>query len=124
MKEPIYKSLTFWTLAVGLVLFVVTFYAPTFPLSAENVLGLVLFVLGLVGVYPQIVKGAAPMVHKQSAGDIVHSLAFWQLVAGFVVFVITYFAPTFPFGNDVVLGVILFVLSFFGVQPELRARLK
>lgn len=49
----IYKSLTFWTLLVGLVLFVVTFYAPTFPLTAQNVLALVLFVLGLIGVYLQ-----------------------------------------------------------------------
>lgn len=117
MKDPIYKSLMFWTLLVGLLMFVITFYAKNFPLSAENVLALVLFVLGLIGVVPQARAKALP-------GDIVHSLAFWQLVAGFVAFVITYFAPTFPFGQDVILGVIVFVLSFFGVKPELRARLK
>lgn len=117
MKDPIYKSLTFWTLLVGLLMFVITFFAPTFPLSAANVLALVLFVLGLIGVTPQLQAKAMPT-------DILHSLAFWQLVAGFVVFVITYFAPTFPFGNDVVLGVFLFVLSFFGIKPELRARSK
>lgn len=117
MKDPIYKSLTFWTLLVGLLMFVVTFYAPTFPLSAASVLALVVFVLGLIGVYPQARAKALPT-------DIVHSLAFWQLVAGFVVFVITYFAPTFPFGQDVVVGVIVFVLSFFGIKPELRARAK
>lgn len=115
----IFKSLTFWTLLVGLGMFIATFYAPTFPLSAANVLALVLFVLGLFGVAPTFrVKGFRAAL----SGGIANSLAFWQLVAGFIAFVITFFAPTFPFGSDVIVGVIVFVLSFFGIKPELKAR--
>jgi len=119
MKAPIFKSLTFWTLLVGLVACVVRFYQPEFPLSEVNILALVLFALGLIGVTPTFkltgFRGAL-------TGGIVNVLAFWQLVAGFVIFVITYFAPTFPFTTETILGVILFVLSFFGIKPELRAK--
>ncbi len=119
-NPPIYKSLTFWTLLVGLAAFVLTFYLPAFPLSEANILALVLFVLGLIGVVPTFraygFRGAL------AGGGIVNVLAFWQLIAGFVIFVITYFAPTFPFSTETVLGVILFVLSYFNIKPELRNR--
>lgn len=119
VNPPIYKSLTFWTLLIGLVMFVVTFYVPAFPLSAGSVSALVLFVLGLIGIYPTI---KAQGLRGALAGGVVNVLAFWQLVAGFILFVITYFAPNFPFDNSTILGVILFVLSYFGIKPELHAR--
>lgn len=119
VNPPIYKSLTFWTLLIGLVMFVVTFYVPAFPLSAGSVSALVLFVLGLIGIYPTI---KAQGLRGALAGWVVNVLAFWQLVAGFILFVITYFAPNFPFDNSTILGVILFVLSYFGIKPELHAR--
>jgi hypothetical protein len=119
MKAPIFKSLMFWTLLVGLIAFVVKFYQPEFPLSEANILALVLFGLGLVGVIPTF---RAYGFRSAFATGIVNVLAFWQLVAGFVIFVITYFAPTFPFTTETILGVILFVLSFFGIMPELRAK--
>lgn len=119
MQAPIWKSLNFWTLAVGLIAFVIRFYQPGFPLSEVNILALVLFALGLIGVVPAFrVKG----FRAAMAGGIAASLAFWQLVAGFVIFVITYFAPSFPFTTETLLGVILFVLSFFGIKPELQAK--
>lgn len=121
MNPPIYKSLNFWTLLVGVVMFVMTFYVPNFPLSQQNVLALVLFVLGLIGVFPTFMalgfRGAL-------AGGIVNVLAFWQLVAGFVWFVISYFAPAFPFTVETILGVILFILQIFQIKPELLARAK
>lgn len=119
VNPPIYKSLTFWTLLVGLVMFVVTFYVPAFPLSVASVSALVLFVLGLIGVYPTL---KARGLRSALAGGIVNVLAFWQLVAGFILFVVTFFAPTFPFDNTTILSVILFILSIFGIKPELRAR--
>ncbi len=110
------KSLTFWTLLAGLAAFVLRWYFPTFPLDQFTILALILFFLGLFGVVPQLrMQGAL-------TGSIVNSLAFWQLVAGFVAFVIHFFAPTFPFGEAVILAFFLFVLGFFGVHPELRAR--
>lgn len=119
MKLPIFKSLNFWTLLAGLTAFVVMFYQPDFPLSKANILSLMLFVLGLVGIVPTIrVKG----LRAAMAGGIVNVLAFWQLVAGFVIFVITYYAPAFPFTTETLLGVILFVLSFFQIKPQLQAQ--
>jgi hypothetical protein len=119
MKAPIFKSLTFWTLLVGLIAFVISFYQPAFPLSEVHILALVLFALGLFGITPTFrLAGFRGALN----GGIVHSLAFWQLVAGFLIFVITYFAPTFPFTTETILGVILFVLAFFGIKPELQAK--
>lgn len=119
MNPPIYKSLIFWTLLAGLAAFVARFYYPQFPFSEANILALVLFALGLIGVVPTL---QAHGLRGALAGGIVNVLAFWQLVAGLLIFVITYFAPTFPFSTETVLGVILFVLSFFGIRPELRMR--
>lgn len=119
MQTPIFKSLKFWTLLVGLIAFAINFYQPGFPLSKANILALVLFALGLIGVVPAFgVKGFRAAL----AGGIVSVLAFWQLVAGFVIFVITYFAPAFPFTTETLLGVILFVLSFFQIKPDLQAQ--
>ena len=117
--KNIFKSLTFWTLLVGLVMFALTYYVPTFPLSNQNVLALVLFVLGLIGVVPTF---RAHGIRQAFAGGIVNVLAFWQLVAGFVWFCISFFAPTFPIDTAGVLGVILFILAQAGIHPELRAR--
>lgn len=112
----IFNSLTFWTLLVGLLGFVVRFYFPQFPLDDVSILALVLFVLGLIGVVPSVrAKGAL-------TSSIVNSLAFWQLVAGFLVFVIHFFAPSFPFGVENVLAVFLFILGYFNIHPELRSR--
>jgi hypothetical protein len=113
----IYNSLTFWTLLVGLIGFAIRFYYAAFPLDNVSILALVLFALGLIGVVPAVrARGALE-------GDIIHSLAFWQLVAGFLVFVVHFFAPALPIDNVIILGIIMYVLSWFGVKPELKARL-
>jgi len=115
----IFQSLTFWTLLVGLVAFALRWYFPTFPLDEVSILSLVLFCLGLIGITPAFrARGARALVSP----PIINSLAFWQLVAGFVAFVIHFFAPTFPFTIETILGVILFVLGYVGITPELRAR--
>jgi NADH:ubiquinone oxidoreductase subunit K len=112
----IFKSLTFWTLIAGLAAFVARWYFPAFPFDAVTILAAILFVLGLIGVVPQLraVRALTPPV--------VNSLAFWQLVAGVVVFILHFFAPSFPFDSAAILAFVLFVLGFFGVHPELRAR--
>jgi len=115
----IYKSLTFWTLVAGLLAFVAKYFFPAFPLDTAGILALILFVLGLIGVVPAVralgFRGAV-------AGGIVNSLAFWQLVAGLLFFVVRFLAPDFPLDQGVILGVILFILGWFGIKPELRAR--
>ena len=112
----IWKSLTFWTLVAGLLAFVARFFYPAFPLDAVQILAAIMFVLGLIGVMPQF------RATRTLTGSIVHSLAFWQLVAGLLVFVVRFFAPTFPFDQTVIVGFIIFILSFFGIYPELRIR--
>ena len=112
----IYKSLTFWTLLVGVAGFAIRFYAPAFPLDDVSILALVLFALGLIGVTPTFrAKGAFSV-------GIVNSLAFWQLVAGFLVFVVHFFAPELPIDEPILLGLIMYALSLFGIKPELKAR--
>lgn len=119
----IYQSLAFWTLVVGVVAFVIRFFAPTFPFDETQILAAVLFVLGLVGVVPTAraaaqVRGALAV----APSDILKSLPFWTLVAGLVAFVLHYFFPTFPFEQSAILAFVIFILGFFQITPELRAR--
>jgi len=110
------NSLTFWTLIVGVIAFALRWYFPTFPFDEVTILSGVLFLLGLIGVVPQLrARGAL-------TSSIVNSLAFWQLIAGLAAFVIHFFAPAFPFDQVAILAFIIFVLGWFGVHPELRAR--
>lgn len=115
----IFQSLTFWTLLVGVIAFVTRWYFPTFPLDEITILSLVLFFLGLIGITPTLRAYGARAL---TSPPVINSLAFWQLVAGLVSFVIHFFAPDFPVGVEVILGVILFVLGYVGITPELRAR--
>jgi len=117
---PIYQSLQFWTLVAGLLAFVGKFYFPELPLDAVSILALLLFVLGLVGVTPQV--RARGIRASLSTTTIYNSLSFWQLVAGLVFFVLRYFAPSLPLDEPTILAVILFILAALGVVPELRAR--
>jgi uncharacterized membrane protein YqjE len=48
------NSMAFWTLLVGLVVFVVKFFWPAFPLSESFIMTVVLFVLGLFGIVPAL----------------------------------------------------------------------
>lgn len=115
----ILDSLPFWQLLVGLVTFVLDFYFPNFPIGYQPLLAIFLFVLGLFKIVPTIIQRG---VMGSVSDGIVQVLAFWQLVAGLIWFVITYYAPTFPFSTETILGVILFVLQWFQIKPELRAR--
>ena len=112
----IHKSLTFWTLVAGLVAFILRYYFHTFPFDEVSILAAILFALGLIGVVPQLrAQGAL-------TSNIVNSLAFWQLLAGLVAFVLHFFAPSFPFDQAGILAFILFVLGWFNIRPELRLR--
>ena len=51
---------------------------------------------------------------------IIKSLKFWTLVAGFLAFVIGFYSPNFPFDEVAILSAILFLLSLFGIVPEVR----
>jgi hypothetical protein len=48
------KSKAFWEMVAGLVAFVILFYFPTFPLDANGILGILLFILALFGITPEL----------------------------------------------------------------------
>jgi len=50
------------------------------------------------------------------------SLRFWTLLVGLVLFAIQAYVPSFPFGEDTILQLVVFVLGLLGIQPELKAR--
>lgn len=107
------NQLQFWTLLVGVVAFVLRYFLPGFPLDETQILAVVLFVLGLLGVTPQFRVGFI-------GGNILKSKAFWTMIAGLIGFIIHFYAPDFPFDEAVILSVIVFVLNAIGINPELR----
>lgn len=114
----VYK-LQFWTLVVALVAYVAKYFFPALPLTDADILAGVLFLIGLIGVYPTV-RATVSAVHGITASDIFKSKAFWILVAGLVGFVVRFYAPNFPYTDAVVLSVIIFVLNQLGVNPELQ----
>lgn len=116
----IFKSLTFWSLVAGIVAFTVKFFSPEFPFDEAQILAFTLFLLGLGGIYPTVALRGFTVVPV--VNGLFSKKEFWVMVAGLVSFVVLYFHPTFPFGTTEILAAILFILGFFGVNPELRAR--
>lgn len=115
----ILKSMTFWVLAVGVAFYAIRFYFPAFPLTEAQILSLVLFLLGLIGVYPTLRDlGVRGLVTP----PILNSLAFLELVAGLVAFVLNTVSPDAPISRELILGVFLAILALFQIHPELRAR--
>jgi len=112
------NSLAFWVLVAGLVAFVVKFFVPAFPFDAEQILAMLLFVLGLLGFYPQ--ARLAFTSNMLTVVDLFKSLAFWVMVVGIVEFVVHYYWPDFPLDQANLLALVLFVLYQFGIVPELR----
>jgi len=53
---------------------------------------------------------------------LVKSLKFWSLVVAVVLFVIQAYVPAFPFSEEAILKLLVFVLGLLGIQPELKAR--
>ena len=108
------NTLQFWTLVAGLVAFVARFFYPAFPFDEQQILAALLFVLGLIGIVPQIrMRSAVPF-------NLLKSLAFWVLVVGLVEFVVHYYLPDFPLGQANLLALVVFVLNQLGINPELR----
>lgn len=61
------KSLKFWVLVVGLLVYIASLYVPGFPLSEEIVLRVVLFVLGLFHIQPEIIAQYKATFVRRSA---------------------------------------------------------
>ena len=113
----LFKSLAFWTIVAGAIVGVAKLLNPAFPIDAVTLLSAILFVLSIVGIVPTARRAAVP-------SDIFKSLAFWQLVVALVGFTLRFISPTLPVEvtDTVLLSLIVFVLGFFGINPELRVR--
>lgn len=109
------KSLTFWTLVAGLVAYVVKYFVPTMPIDATAILTAILFLLSLFGITPTFRLMTAWT-------DIFHKKEFWLAVVALAGFVIHYVSPTFPFENDVLFILVVYILGLFGITPELKLR--
>jgi uncharacterized membrane protein YdcZ (DUF606 family) len=127
-NDMIFKSLTFWTLVAGLLAFLGKFIVPTFPLTADQILALIVSALGLVNVVPDLRVGVmvARVTSDNSTVDVLmrllRSKPFWTLVAGLIGFVVRYYFPTFPLDDLTILGLIVFALGMFNITPELATR--
>ena len=51
---------------------------------------------------------------------LVKSLKFWALVVSLILFILQAYVPGFPFGEDVVLKFVLFILGLLHIEPEIR----
>jgi hypothetical protein len=120
----LFKSLTFWGLVVGIVAFLVRFFVPEFPFDEGAILAFTLFLLGLAGVYPtvQTALSVRGLGFSMAWSDVFLIREFWVLLVGLISFVIFYFFPHFPFGSEELLGLVLFILALFQINPELKER--
>jgi len=48
------NSLAFWELVAGLLAFAVHYFAPQFPFEAGSILALITFILGSIGITPEL----------------------------------------------------------------------
>jgi len=110
----IHKSAAFWTLVAGLVAYLAKFFYQDFPLDQSMILSGILFLLGLIGIYPQVRFGLLRPTFK----DLLSSLPFLSLVAGISDFVLHFYFPTWPFSDAVVLALFVFALGFFHIIPS------
>lgn len=110
-------KLQLWILIVGLVSYVARFFYPDFPLDEQQLLAGVLFLLGLIGVYPSVRAAINPAVQYTWA-DLFKSLVFWELVAGIIGFVLRELRPDFPYNNAVILAVIVYLLRLVDINPQ------
>jgi len=53
---------------------------------------------------------------------VLKSKVFWTLLAGLIFYVVKLYVPTFPLDETQILGIFVFILACFGVNPELRSR--
>jgi hypothetical protein len=109
-----FNSLQFWVLIAGLLAFIAKYNFPGLPISEAMILSAVLFLLGLIGVYPTALA-------RRSLGvpAIFKSLAFWVMVSGLGAFVLSFYVPDFPFDQAAILALILFILRQFGIDPAI-----
>lgn len=111
------------TIVAGLILAALKAVYPTIPLTEEQIVMVVTFLLGLFGVVVQVRNRAKVRQLDPNGGNVIlTSKAFWVMVAGLISFVVMAYFPDFPMANFDIAALLLWVLAQFGINPQLRAQ--
>ncbi len=111
------------TIIAGLVLAALKAFFPTIPLSEEQIVLLITFLLGLFGVVVQLRNRAQLRKLDPNGGNVIlNSKAFWLLIASVLSLVVTSFFPDFPIAQVDISGVLLWLVTQAGLNPQFRAQ--
>ena len=111
------------TVIAGLILAALKQFFPTIPVSEEQIVFIIVTLLGLFGVVVQLRARAQIRKLNPDGGNVIlNSKAFWVMVAGLISFVVMAFFPDFPMVNLDIAALLLWVLAQFGMNPQLRAQ--
>lgn len=111
------------TIIAGLILAALKQFFPTIPLTEEQIVLVITFLLGLFGVVVQVMKRAQIRSLNPDGGNVVlNSKAFWLGIASLISLVITAYAPDFPIAQVDIAGVLLWLVAQVGLNPQFRAQ--
>lgn len=110
-------TLQILTAIAGLVAMFLKTVWPTFPLDDVQILALFMFLLGLIGVVPQL------MFRRGLTGTDgwLRSKAFWLALVGAANIALHAYLPDFPLVAADLAALVFWVLSLNGIVPEVKA---
>src|SRR5512146_3096416 len=95
-------------------------FVPGFPLDDAQIVQIAVLLLGLFGVVVQARYGFA----ATGTDGWLKSKAFWLGVAALINLVLHSYVPEFPLLEADIAALIVWGLSQFGINPEIRAKLR
>lgn len=111
------------TVIAGILYSVLKVLFPNLPLTTDQIVFVIVTLLGLFGVVVQLRNQSAIRKFDPNGGNVIlTSKAFWIMVAGLVSFVLTSYFPDFPVATVDIAGLLLWVLAQFGINPQLRSQ--
>lgn len=111
------------TIVAGLLLAALKAFFPTIPLTEEQIVLVVTFLLGLFGIVVQVRARAKLRQLDPNGGNVIlNSKAFWLLIASVLSLVVTSFFPDFPIAQVDIAGVLLWLVAQAGLNPQFRAQ--
>ena len=120
MTNPFYKSYQFWTMIAAFVAFLVKYFYPAIPVTAPQILTACLLVLGFFGI--TVAPTLSHLALPTNVTSLLSNMNFWVMLTGIVSFIAYSFYPNFPLNSTSLLAVVLLILTFFGIKPELVYR--
>ncbi len=95
---------------------------PWFPFTDAQILAAMLFLLGLIGVVPQVWIMLKYKLKRGLTGTEgwLKSKALWEMVAGIASIILLAYFPNLPITPAMILAFILFALNQAGINPEIK----